>query len=132
MAEALLTHYMPDVQVKSAGLYATDGQEANEKSIAALLEKGIHLDHAASFLTNEVMDWADIVLTMTMGHKSMLLIDYPDNREKIATLIEYTTEKTSSDVGNLDIVDPYGAEFATYQATCAELELHIKQLISKL
>ncbi len=131
MAEALLRHYAPDVEVKSAGLYAADGQEVNEKTLAVLEEKGIRLNHAARSINAELMEWADLVLTMTAGHRSMLLLAYPESHEKIATLKEYTA-KQKAEEANPDIADPFGANLATYQTTYEELKKHIQLLVSKL
>lgn len=41
MAEAMLKHKRPDLEVQSAGVFAGHGQAANPKAIEALQEKGI-------------------------------------------------------------------------------------------
>lgn len=90
MAEALLKEKMPDISVQSAGIFASTGSQANENSIKALKEKNIILDHKAQQVTKELLQWADIVLTMTTQHKQSLIIQYPHDQDKYYTLKEYT------------------------------------------
>jgi len=129
MAEALLKHHAPHVEVKSAGIYAMDGQQANEHSMTVLEEKGIELKHRSSPVTTALLEWADIVLTMTSGHKSMLAMDFPGFQYKIATLIEHVS---SEGVMDKDIADPFGSTLETYRETYKELDQYIKQLIQTI
>lgn len=79
-----------EVEAKSAGLAAFEGIPVSEYSAAILQEKGISTDGMRSRRVNrELVDWADLVLTMTMGHKQMLIANFPDALDKIHTLVEY-------------------------------------------
>lgn len=92
MAEGLLKQKLPDIEVQSAGIYAGEGERANENAIIALKERGISLDHSSQLVTNQLLDWADLVLTMTTGHKQALILQHPNYQEKYFTLKEYSSD----------------------------------------
>lgn len=92
MAEAILKQKLPDVEVQSAGIYAGKDEQANENTITVLREVGIPLDHSSQPVTNHLLDWADLVLTMTTGHKQALILQHPNYQEKYYTLKEYSSD----------------------------------------
>lgn len=92
MAEALLKLKMPEAGVKSAGIFANAGQGAAANAVMALQEKGTVLDHRSQNVTEELLDWADLVLTMTTSHKQSLLMQFPDYGDKFFTLKEYAAD----------------------------------------
>ncbi|GAB3789386.1 low molecular weight protein arginine phosphatase [Virgibacillus kimchii] len=92
MAEALVKKRMPEAEVKSAGIFAMHHQRANEKATEALKNYDIELDHQSQPVTNDLLSWADIVLTMTTQHKQSLIMDFPGYQEKYFTLKEYVSE----------------------------------------
>ncbi|WP_430790183.1 low molecular weight protein arginine phosphatase [Virgibacillus flavescens] len=93
MAEALLTHKLPHSNVKSAGIFAGEGQQANQTALDALKEKNITLDHRSKSVTDELLDWADLILTMTTQHKQSLILQHPDFQDKYFTLKEYVSDE---------------------------------------
>lgn len=92
MAEALLKDKMPEASTQSAGIFASDNLHANAFAIRSLQERGIQCEHRSQPVTEELLAWADIVLTMTTGHKQTLIIDYPDYQNNFYTLKEYVSE----------------------------------------
>lgn len=92
MAEALLKKRMPDAQVQSAGIFAGENQRANQKAIDAVKEYNITMDHLSQPVTDKLLHWADIVLTMTTQHKQSLILEYPNFQNKYFTLKEYVSE----------------------------------------
>lgn len=103
MAEGLLKHKLSgtEVEVRSAGIFASNNQQANEKAIMALAEQDIILDHRSSVVTSDLLNWADLVLTMTTKHKQSLILDYPDYQDKYFTLKEYVSEADNKIWGTL-------------------------------
>lgn len=89
LAEALLKRKRPDLQVKSAGVSALPGMSASEGSLQVLNEKGIDFQHSSSQVNEELMTWADIVLTLTESHKRTLIKQFPMFVDKIDTLKEF-------------------------------------------
>lgn len=131
MAEAILKHRIKnngeefsDVTVSSAGVSAYPGDSASPNAVKALAEMGIDLaGHSASLLTEDMIKNADLILTMTEGHKRMVLVMDPSSSDKVWTLKEFVGIR-----GNIDILDPYGMDLNTYKKSAAE----IKELIDAL
>lgn len=101
MAEAILKQKYEKVEVQSAGIFAGENEQANENAITALKEVGISLDHSSQPVTTHLLDWADLVLTMTTEHKQSLILQYPNYQEKYFTLKEYSSETDKESWENL-------------------------------
>lgn len=128
MAEAILKHKnLEGVQVKSAGIYALEGGGISENAKAVLEQGGIKANHITSPVKHDDLEWADLILTMTLAHKNMILQAYPDIQSKIYTLKEYVAPYSSRDVS-----DPFGGDIATYNQTYMELNQLIDALLLKL
>lgn len=90
MAEALLKHRAPaDMHVKSCGITAMSGAPASSQTAEVLREQGIEMNHQASPISKELVQWADIILTMTASHKEIVWSNYPEGRKKTYTLKEF-------------------------------------------
>ncbi|MEC5424458.1 low molecular weight protein arginine phosphatase [Virgibacillus sp. C22-A2] len=92
MAEALVVNKIPDVEVKSAGIFAGENQRANKHTIEVLKQRQIRMNHKSQPVTDTLLHWADIVLTMTTQHKQSLIMEYPNFQEKYFTLKEYVSD----------------------------------------
>lgn len=92
MAEALIKHKMPDIQVQSAGIFAGENQRPNNYAIQALLERGITLDTKSQPVTDKLLHSSDLVITMTTQHKQSLILQHPNFQDKYFTLKEYVSE----------------------------------------
>ncbi|WP_248929361.1 low molecular weight protein arginine phosphatase [Paenibacillus hamazuiensis] len=80
------------IEVRSAGVAAYEGAPASDHTATILREKGIKEPHKASPLTGDLLDWADLVLTMTQSHKRHAIQLFPEAVDKIFTLKEYTLD----------------------------------------
>lgn len=92
MAEALMKSKDPRTEVCSAGIFAGSGQRANQTTMEALKLKGVPMKHRTQPVTKDLLNWADLVLTMTTGHKQSLIMQYPEYQDKYFTLKEYVSE----------------------------------------
>jgi protein-tyrosine-phosphatase len=97
MAEGILRRMLDDqglrhVEVRSAGVAATDGAPVSRQVAAILQEKGFTDNLTSSSLTGELLNWADIVLTMTSGHKQHAIQRFPEFVDKVYTLKEFVDE----------------------------------------
>ncbi|GGA64250.1 low molecular weight protein arginine phosphatase [Ornithinibacillus halotolerans] len=92
MAEALLKNNMPHAEVKSAGIFAAKNQRASKHAVQVLENKGIALNHHSQPVSEKLLNWADIVLTMTTGHKRSLIMQFPNYQDKFYTLKEYVSD----------------------------------------
>lgn len=121
MAEAILHQKEPDWEVASAGLYANPGVPASKGTASILAEKGIVHHHAASQVTEELLQWADLVMTMTSSHKQLIDVHFPQFREKVKLLKD----------ADGDVVDPFGGSDHEYRRTFEELDLYISRWLEK-
>lgn len=128
MAEAILRSKMIDgVVVRSAGVSAVDGLPIAANARTLIEQSDMPYTPVSAAVTMEGLEWADLVLTMTSSHKTLLLQSFPSATKKTFTLKEYVLPAVGGDV-----YDPYGGNLATYRETFDELEKLIEQLKLKL
>lgn len=89
MAEALLKSKLEEGNVQSAGIFAGKGEPLAKNSELVLREIDLNLNHQTRPIDSDLLEWADLVLTMTDRHKQTLALQYPDHQEKYYTLKEY-------------------------------------------
>ncbi|WP_139491068.1 low molecular weight protein arginine phosphatase [Brevibacillus dissolubilis] len=128
MAEAIFRHKIQGgaIEVRSAGVAAYDGQPASEHAQKVLVERGIEHQHRARRIDDELLDWADLVLTMTKGHKTMIISYFPTSSGKVYTLKEYVGDPSG------EIADPFGGSLEIYRMAAAEIEQELDRLYTKL
>lgn len=79
-----------ELEVQSAGVAAVAGSPVSEQACSVLKDRGIDCTSQRSQMINEeLMQWADVVLTMTMSHKYRLTQFYPDAVDRIYTVKEF-------------------------------------------
>lgn len=127
MAAALLKDKLPEVRVESAGIFVNENETANENAIKVLADRDIHYQHRSQSVDVHLMHGADLVLTMTTHHKSMLEQTYPQYKDKVFTLIEYVSPSLQQ-----DITDPFGGDLEAYEDTIKDLENYIALLVEKI
>jgi protein-tyrosine phosphatase len=104
MAEAMLKDMTDDSEfnIYSRGVAAVDGTDASKQAIRVMDSMGIDMrSHKAKSLTRKDVEKADIILTMTNNHKSLVLNLYPETKNKLYTLKEYANK----DIDINDILD---------------------------
>jgi protein-tyrosine-phosphatase len=124
MAEAIASGILKGagVKVASAGLSAYNGAAASTHAAACMEHLGLSLSgHRARTIDDQLMDVADLILTMTTGHKNYLQQQYPHVAFKIYTLNEYVGEDG-------EVTDPFGQSLEVYEQCASDLQ----RLISKL
>ena len=127
MAEAILKHKnLAAVEVRSAGVFAIDGDSASRHTKAVLAKNDIVINHFSNYLTIEILEWATLILTMTDGHKQTILNKYPHFSSITYTLKEFIGDQ------HVDVIDPYGGSESNYHLTFIELDELIEKLIQKL
>ena len=135
MAEAILLDYVKKTNqtdrifVKSAGLYTTDGIKTSAGTRFALSQHQIEFDGESTQITEDLIDWADLILTMTDSHRDALLSFNPEQRDKVHTLKGYVY--TSLTDKERQIQDPFGQDEAVYLATFEEINQAIAEFIKK-
>lgn len=134
MAEAILRNLLSDAGlageyfVSSAGTGAFPGMPASHNAVQALEALGIDLSqHSSSIIDNDLIDNADLILTMTASQKNNLLMMRPDSVLKIFTLTEYCEAEYKTDIS-----DPFGGDLDIYISCRDEIIKHLGVLIKKL
>lgn len=117
MAEAILrSQGIEDVTVRSAGISTIDGIPIAENARILIEQADMPYTATSKVVTAESIEWADYIITMTVGHKRALLQLFPEAHDKVHTLKGFKNPKLDSDVQ-----DPYGGNLAVYEQTFKEL-----------
>ncbi|OEF96768.1 low molecular weight protein arginine phosphatase [Desulfuribacillus alkaliarsenatis] len=123
---------------QSAGVATIDGLSISKNALEALKVKGYdvsNLNHSSQVVTEQLLNWADIVLTMTSNHRSQIINFYPNLENKIYNFPVYIYNNYNSlsddcNVNNYgDIIDPFGGSLETYLSCADQLELLIDELL---
>lgn len=130
MAEGILKQVASrknlDIDVKSAGIFAREGDMANEKAVNSLQGLGIDIsEYISKNITDELIEESDIILTMTGAHKNFLVENYPKKIYKVFTLNEYAFGE------NEDIKDPYGGDQSDYDTARDQIYMAIEKIYNK-
>ncbi|MBD2741845.1 low molecular weight protein arginine phosphatase [Coleofasciculus sp. FACHB-1120] len=116
-----------EIEVRSAGLYKFKGIPVSPHALTVLAEYGIQYDCEPQGLKPELLEWADLVLTMTKFHKYVAIATYPAALNNTFTLKEFVGEQNS-----LDISDPVGKSLSRYRHCAQEIDWALNLLQQKL
>ena len=131
MAEALCRQIMAErmdcaideledrgVLVMSAGIAAMLGSRASGAAVEAMTEHGLDIsEHESQPLTNQLVQHADVILTMTAAHRAALLANWPDAADRTLPLCQ----------GNRDVSDPIGGSLELYRECAAQIKSAIDE-----
>ncbi|MGQ9492713.1 MAG: low molecular weight protein arginine phosphatase [Anaerolineae bacterium] len=114
------------VRVRSAGIWALEGQPASAYALQVMGEHGLDISaHRGRNLTQADVEEADLILVMTKRHAEIIARDFPSSAGKVHLLSEMAGE-------SYDIQDPYGGSLLEYRRTAAELANLIEQGYAKI
>ena len=132
MAEAIARRVaaergLADVEISSAGTGAWDGSGASEGALLVGLERSVDLNpHRARLLTRELVDRADLVLTMSRSHAEQ--VEQMGGAGKTHLLTAYASGGASA----RNVADPFGGDLDGYRATFEELEREIRLVFDRI
>lgn len=128
MAEGLLKALLPkdcEWEVSSAGVCAADGWPASDHSVVALREKDIDISGLTSTtLTPKLIEEADLLVTMTKGHKQAILAAAPESKGKVFLLKSFGIAQCAADID-----DPVGGSLNDYRRIRDEIDAALPDLI---
>ncbi len=125
MAELCLKHKfrlagIKGISVKSAGLYAVDGDKMSANSAIALKSVGIKpYPFKSRAIDPSIIKKSDLIICMTEGHKQSLLYT-----KKAYTIGELT--------GCGDIADPFGGDLKEYRKTLSAIDTACNVILKKI
>jgi len=108
-----------DIQAYSCGVFAENGDVPTYEGIQVMREYGIDLkNHRATHIKNSKIEDMDLILCATTSHKNNVINMYPNLKEKVFTMKEYS----GYDKRDMDIKDPWGYGIEVYRKCAAEIE----------
>lgn len=115
------------VAAESAGVAAAVGQPASEHAVSVLQQHGIDLGHhVARQLTPELVQRADLVLTM--GNSHLYSVAEMGGTQKVSLITDFL----EGDDAGAPIEDPFGGEAAGYETTYQQLERAVNGVLDRL
>ncbi|KJS20229.1 MAG: hypothetical protein VR72_15435 [Clostridiaceae bacterium BRH_c20a] len=125
-----------DFTVTSAGTYALDGVQAASQAVKVAEEQGLSLhDFRSKSINPRLISEADIILTMTRGHKQQLLNIAPEAKDKIFLLKEFAEileKQLEKEITSLEVRDPFGQSIEVYRACYYEMYEAIEKALDKI
>ena len=93
----------------------------------AMSREGLDISgHRSRPLKREMLEQADVVLTMTSGHRRLILEQYGLKGDKVYTLAEFAGDSLA------DIVDPFGMDELKYIESAAEIKKLLDKIVDKM
>lgn len=132
LAEAMLRRELAargadDITVLSAGTGAWDGAPASEGAYLVGLEHDLDLSsHRARLLTRDLVQQADLVLTMARHHRARVHELGGEGRTHV--LGEYAGRAG----GEAEVSDPFGGDLELYRETYIQLDDLIRASVDRL
>jgi protein-tyrosine-phosphatase len=132
LAEALLrreidARHLDGIEVGSAGTGAWDGAPASEGAYLVGLEHGLDLSgHRARLLTRDLLEEADLILTMSRHHRAR--VRELDRDARVFLLGEYAGRTGGAE----EVPDPFGGDLEIYRQTYADLDELIRVAAGRL
>lgn len=115
------------IEVLSAGLNAYGGPPTSE-AIKVMRREGIDISSFMSRqLTEELIEKADLILTMEKSYKDRVISWHLESKCKVFTLKEFAGE-----TDDLDINDPYGRGIVAYETCAKEIKLTLTKALEKI
>lgn len=116
-----------EIVVSSAGTGAWDGAPVSEGAYLVGLEHGLDLSaHRARLLTRDLVDGADLLLTMARHHRAR--VEELGGNGRVHLLGEYAGRGGAS----AEVSDPFGGDLDGYRATFRELEELVDLVMTRL
>lgn len=111
-------------EAESAGVFA-DGSSVSINSVLVMRELGIDIEGRASRqLIFQMIENADLVLTMSKSHKDVILSAF-GALDKVMTLAEFSGDKE-------DVTDPFGGDADTYRNCREQIKVMVEKVIERL
>lgn len=109
------------IRVRSAGVMTGGGSPVSEQAVQAMNKVGVDIaDHTSIALTEDLIQDADAIYTMTDSHRQAVLVHSPTAADKTVRL----------DAAG-DIIDPFGADVQVYVQTAAQIRDALAQRLTE-
>lgn len=120
-----------DILVESCGIAAVNGDPASFYAQKVMKDEGIDISsHSARIMTEEFLQSADLILTMTKSHKQYILNMHPKTKGRVFVLGEFADEQIDDDM--MDISDPFGGNEGQYKKTVDQIKQRLYAVLKRL
>lgn len=103
-------------KISSAGVWAVEGIPAAPRAVQVMAQRGLDVSgHRAQSINRELLEQADLILTMERVQKESLTAVFPFVAGRVFLLGEMDGSMT-------EVADPYGGPLKGYQAAAARIE----------
>ena len=110
------------VSILSAGIAAMPGSPAAAQAVEVMGLLGVDIsNHSSQPVTGRLAQFADVILTMTNGHRQALVTHWPTLESRTKTV-----RRDGADVG-----DPIGAPVDVYQACAQQIDENLAQWVDE-
>src|SRR5262245_20473115 len=107
----------------SAGLSAPPGGRSAAEAIQTMQERGLDLSqHESQPLSERIVRFADMILTMTRGHRDAILEHFPDAEARVQLISR----------GMGDVADPIGGPLELYRRCAEQLDGYLEDWAKEL
>jgi protein-tyrosine phosphatase len=111
------------IVVMSAGISAAPGGRSAAEAVQALQERGLDLtQHESQPLSERIVRFADVILTMTRGHRDAILQAWPEAESRVHVISG----------GRGDVADPIGGPLDLYRRCRDQLDAYLADWIDQL
>lgn len=125
MAEVLLKHQKPELNIFSSGIGALVGKPADPNSVKLMTEKGIDLtNHCAQQINTVLVSASDLILTMEKNHIDAIQSQFPESRGKVYLIGQWNN--------NQEIPDPYKKNNEAFELSLKLIESGLESWQRKL
>ncbi|MCK5895814.1 MAG: low molecular weight phosphotyrosine protein phosphatase [Cocleimonas sp.] len=125
MAEVLLKHKKPVLNVYSSGLGALVGYPADPISIELMRQKNIRLDeHKAQQIDPSLVFQSDLILAMEKKHVHAIQAQFPEARGKVFLIGKWADEQ--------EIPDPYRKGNDAFELALSLIETGVEDWLKKI
>ncbi|MEQ8785337.1 MAG: L-threonylcarbamoyladenylate synthase [Pirellulaceae bacterium] len=110
------------VMISSAGIAAMSGGRAAAEAVQVMAGRSLDLSrHESQPLSERLTEYADLLLTMTRGHRDAIVAQWPDAAGRVHVLR-----------GEGDISDPIGGPLELYEACAQQIDAALESWVERI
>lgn len=129
----MLRRAMPDKQIQSAGLQAMVDHGADPTAAEIASAAGLDLSaHKARQISNELVQWADLILMMSQNQRRMLAGQMPEALGKSLLLGHWVRAQGTRANNGQDIPDPYKKSWDVFEHVHKMMDEAVQLWVSKI
>jgi protein-tyrosine phosphatase len=111
------------ILIMSAGIAAMAGAGPSPEAVSVLSARGLDLGkHESQPLSERLVNFADLILPMTRGHRDAILAHWPFAAGRVQLICRDSS----------DIADPIGGPIEMYQRCAEQIERELRHWVDKL